>query len=42
VKSRFYFIVWSGDIAVEKVAIEEINGTKVLQVETWDLLPVKM
>jgi hypothetical protein len=22
-----------------KVAIEEINGTKVLQVETWDLLP---
>jgi hypothetical protein len=22
-----------------KVAIEEINGTKVLRVETWDLLP---
>jgi hypothetical protein len=22
-----------------KVAIEEINGTRVLQVETWDLLP---
>jgi hypothetical protein len=25
-----------------KVAIEEINGTKVLQVETWDLLPSKL